>query len=270
MSALDLNERLSGLTAEIDEVNEEMRTLTAKRTAALSEQDETVATTIRHQLAELQMRVEDLAFMKMAVEAKLRVYKGNAQKAAEIRKVIQGSLWPQATKVSSKAQQALADLSDVIREMDQLNGSMGRLAAEHETLIGETLPVPALSNVIPHQLRQVVGVRLPNLPETLELKVHSEQVREAQERQEAAFNEKLSKQKTQLLPYLESAQKGWPKCKRCSQELICVGAYVNEKEHAFSLQFCCEVGPHNGARGFIRVEGGPFGKVELTQIELER
>jgi uncharacterized phage infection (PIP) family protein YhgE len=278
MSALDLNERFANLASKIDEINEQTKTLTQKRTEALSQAQAETAQTIRRQLQELQERLEDLTIMKTAVECKLRVYKGNAQKAAGIRKQIAGELWPQGTKTLSKMEQSLADLRNAIQEMDQLNGTMFGLAAEHEKLIGESVPVPAISHLIPYDLRRVIGIKLPELPETLELKVRSQEVREAQERQEAIFNERISKQKTQILPYLESAEMTWPKCKVCSRELLCAGGSVQAgsftedgaREKAFKLRFCCESNPaHNGRQGFIRIEAGPE-TVPLTDLEITR
>jgi DNA repair exonuclease SbcCD ATPase subunit len=278
MSAIDLHERLTGLIAEIEEVNEQREILAAKRTAALSEQNEASATTIRHQLQELQEHLEDITFMRLAVEGKLRVYKGNAQKAAGIRKQIAGDLWPAGTKTLSKIQQAVTDLSNAIQEMDQLNGTIFSLTAEHEKLIGESVPVPAISNVIPQDLRRVVGIRLPELPETLELKVRSQVIRETEERQEAILNERISKQKTLVLPYLESADMTYPKCKTCSRELLLVGGAVYAgsstedgiREKAFRLQFRCEAGPHNGRQGFVQVDGGPYMSAPLSQLEIDR
>jgi len=278
---MELNERLTDLTQEITQINEQTKLLTQKRTSALSQQDEETGKTIRRQLQELQERLEDITIMKTAVEGKLRVYKKNSQEAAEIRKRVAGELWPQGTKVLSKIQQAVADLSNALHEIDQLNGSMQGLAVEHEKLIGETIPVPLIP--VPHDLRNLVAVRLPELPEALELKVHSQEVREAQERREAALNERISKQKAQILPYLESANMAWPKCKVCSRELVCIGGSVfagGQQEtasgrpklpkKAFRLLFRCEDGRHNGREGFIRIDGGDYERVPLTQLEIER
>lgn len=107
---------------------------------------------------------------------------GNAQKAAMVRKQIAGELWPQGTKVLSKMHQALTELSNTIQEIDQLNSAMGALTVEHEKLIGETIPVPMMSSLVPRDLRHAANIRLPELPESLELKVYSQQMREAQER----------------------------------------------------------------------------------------
>jgi hypothetical protein len=93
----------------------------------------------------------------------------------------------------------------------------------------------------------------------------------------------MSKQKTQILPYLESTNLAWPKCKTCSRELVCMGGSVyagsqqeiagyglEVREKAFRLEFRCEAGNHNGAQGFIRIEGGPYERAPLTQLEIER
>jgi uncharacterized phage infection (PIP) family protein YhgE len=282
MSAIELNERLTDLTEEITQINEQTKLLTQKRTSALSEQNEDAAKTIRHQLQEFQERLEDITIMKTAVENKLRVYKKNSQEAAEIRKRVAGELWPHGTKTLSKIQQAVTDLSNGIQEMDQLNGTMFGLAAQHEKLIGESVPVPMISNLIPQDLRRVVGIKLPELPETLQLKVHSQEVREGQERQEAILNERMSKQKTLLLPLLESANYAWPKCKVCGAELVCIGGSIFDgmvetglggppvQKKAFALQFRCEVaGPHNGAKGFIAIEGGPYDTVPLSRLPID-
>ena len=106
MSVLELNERLTDLTEEITQINEQTKLLTQKRISALSEQNEETAKTIRRQLQEFQDRLEDITIMKTAVESKLRVYKKNSQEAADIRKRVAGELWPQGTKVLSKIQQA--------------------------------------------------------------------------------------------------------------------------------------------------------------------
>jgi hypothetical protein len=283
MSALELNQKLSNLDADIVQVNEETKTLTQKRSDALSQGEAELAQKIRHQLQELQERLEDLSIMRTAVQGKLRVYKKNSQEAAEIRKKIAGELWPQGAGLVTKMQSALADLTNTIQEMDQLNGMIFGLTAEHEKLIGEAIPVPMISNVIPRDLRRVIGIRLPELPEALEVKVHSQVIREAKEREKATFNERISKQKTLVLPYLESAELTWPKCKTCGRELLCIGASVYEgsqqsieghlpelQQKAFRLQFRCEVGPHNGSKGFIQVDRGPYEKVPLTQLEIER
>jgi DNA repair exonuclease SbcCD ATPase subunit len=280
MSAIELNERLTDLTEEITQINEQTKLLTQKRTSALSEQNEDAAKTIRHQLQEFQERLEDITIMKTAVENKLRVYKKNSQDAAEIRKRVAGELWPHGTKVFSKMQQALGDLSNALKEMDQLNGSIQGLAVEHEKLIGDSVAVPMI--FIPGELRSLVNVRLPDLPETLELKVRSQEIHEAHERQDAAFNERMSKQKTLLLPLLESANYAWPKCKVCGAELVCIGGSIFDgmvetglggppvQKKAFALQFRCEVaGPHNGAKGFIAIEGGPYDTVPLSRLPID-
>jgi DNA repair exonuclease SbcCD ATPase subunit len=283
MSAIELNERLTDLSEEITEINEQTKLLTQKRTSALSEQNEEAAKTIRRQLQELQERLEDVTIMKTAVQGKLRIYSKNKEQASEIRKRIAGELWPQGTKVLSKIQQAVADVSNALHEIDQLNGSMQGLAVEHEKLIGETIPVPLIP--VPYDLRGLVAVRLPELPETLQLKVHSQEVREAQERQETAFTEHISKQKTQILPYLKSADMAWPKCKVCSRELVCIGGSSSvqagsqqetvsgeseAQEKAFTLLFRCKDGQHNGREGFIKIENGPCERVRLIQLEIER
>jgi len=285
MSAIELNERLTDLTEEITQINEQTKLLTQKRTSALSEQNEESAKTIRRQLQELQERLEDITIMKTAVESKLRVYKkeSNLQEAAEIRKHVT-ELWSQGTEVLDKMQPALKDLANVPHEIDQLNHSMQELAADHEKLIGETIAVPLIP--VPQHLRDLVAVRFPDLSKTLHLKLHSQLVREAKEREEAAFNERISKQKTQILPYLESANLTWPKCKSCSRDLICIGGSVydgrpqagrpeglgpdHQNKKAFRLQFICEVAPHNGREGFIRIDAGPYEMVPLTQLEVVR
>lgn len=286
MSAIELNTRFANLASEIDEINAETKTLTQKRTEALTRGDQKSSLIIRRELQELQERLEDLTIMKTAVEAKLRVYKGNAQKAADVRKQIAGELWPQGTKALSKMQQALTDLSGAIQEIDQLNHTINGLAAEHETLIGESIRISPIFSLVPQTLRQAATIRLPELPESLELKLQSQLVRENQETMKAAFDLKLAKQKARILPYLESVNRPWPKCKTCSRDLVCVGGSVyngiqggprhesiyNDPElqlKAFRLQFCCEAnGSHNGKQGFIRIEDGPIEKVNLTQLNL--
>jgi hypothetical protein len=188
MSTIELNQRVTDLATEIAQVNEETKILTAKRSMALQEQNETAARTIRTQLQELQDRLEDLTIMKTAVEGKLHIYKRNATKAAEIRKHVAGELWPQGTKILSKMQQALADLSGAIGEIDQLNGSMGQLIHEHERLTGETVRIPSLSDLIPMDLRRASQTKLSDLPEVLELKFQSQEVEEKRimERQQRA------------------------------------------------------------------------------------
>jgi hypothetical protein len=159
--------------------------------------------------------------------------------------------------------------------MDRLNGTMFGLAAEHEKLIGESVPVPAISHLIPYDLRRVIGIKLPELPETLELKVRSQVLRETEERLTASFNEMMTRQKKQILPYLKSANLVWPLCKTCRQELVCISGYAGSsteddaRKVAFKLQFRCKVDPHNGREGFIRIEAGPE-TVPLTDLEIQR
>ena len=279
MSALELNEKLANLDADITQVNEDTKTLTQKRSDALSQGEAETAQTLRRQLQELQERLEDLTIMKTAVQGKLRVYKKNSQDAAEIRKRVAGELWPQGTKVLSKIQQALGDVSNALKEIDQLNGSMQGLATEHEKLIGESVAVPMI--FVPSELRSLIGVRLPELPEALQLKVRSQEIHEAQERQDAAYNARMSKQKALLLPLLESANWAWPKCRVCGAELVCIGGGIFDgkvetgiggpevQKKAFALQFRCEVfGAHNGRQGFIAIEGGPYDTVQLNRLPI--
>jgi hypothetical protein len=283
MAAQEWKGRLETTKQEIVDINAKMDALGQAQDKAISLGDDAAAIKAKHDAKALQEQLEDLVITKAALETKLRIIKKNEPEAADIRKRIAGELWPQGTKVLSKIQQAVADLSNGIQELDQLNGTIFGLAAEHEKLIGESVSVPMISHVISQDLRQVVGIRLPELPETLELKVHSQQVREAQEKQDAIFNERMSKQKAQILPYLESANLAWPKCKTCSRELICIAGSVyaggqqeiagygpEVRGKAFRLQFYCEAGNHNGPQGFIRIEGGPYETAPLTQLEIER
>lgn len=243
MSAIELNQRVTDLATEIAQINEETKTLTAKRTAALQEQNETAARTIRGSLQELQERLEDLTIMKTAVEGKLQVYKGNSQKAAEIRKQVAGELWPQGTKVLSKMQQALADLSDAVRELDELNGTMGQLALEHERLIGEPVKVPVLSDLIPIDLRRASQIKLCNLPELLELKTQSQQNREDEK------HRLMERQQRAALVAIAVANA--PTCTECEQPMKLrsdVGrdgeVYPNSGRWAFACDECKTVTNH--------------------------
>jgi hypothetical protein len=288
MSKQEFAARLAERDDEITKLISELEEVKARKaewlTAAKPAKD---MEPLNEQLRIGQERLEDLAVTKAALEAKLRIYAQNEPEAAEIRKQIVDEVWPQVPKVLSKMQQALSGVSSAISELDSLNGSTRKLLPEYERLTGESLVgVPIISNLIPLELRHVAATQLPKLPETLELRFESEEIKKAQEKMDAAFNAKMAKQKALILPYLQAQNMQWPVCKRdgCGKELVLLAASVWDgsseenpmegpevREKAFRLQFRCEGnGSHNGAQGFIRIEAGAYHLVPLHDLEVPR
>ena len=270
MSAIELNHRLVELSAEIDQINQETESLNQKRVNALKEDDQRTAQPIRDQLKQLQERLEDRVITKTAIESKLRVFKGHAQKAAEIRKQVAGELYPRAIKDFSKIQQTLHDLGETIQEFDQLSGTMTQLGIEHEKLIGEHVNIPELSHIIPNELRTVARTKLPQFDETLTLKMRSADLQETQRKQEAESTAFMKRQKTAFGHYFEDAKLPWPKCD-AGHELYCIGGSADDMRMAFILNFrCpkrCAVG---GAQGFVTVAYGSPRTSDMRTVEVVR
>jgi predicted nucleic acid-binding Zn-ribbon protein len=68
---MDLTQRLTDLDREINEINNRTKALTNQLTDVVSHEDELTAQTIRRQLEELQLSLEDKTIMRTAVESKL-------------------------------------------------------------------------------------------------------------------------------------------------------------------------------------------------------
>jgi len=236
----------------------------------------------REEIADVEGAISDLTILRDRAKEQVAEWDRNEPQATEVRKRLV-ELWSQTSKSFAMLHQALSDISSAITEIDQLSRTMWQLCSDHERLIGETITVPAISSLIPVELRSLPGIKLRALSETLDLKFESQGIQEAQERLEANFNDKLAKQKRQVLSYLESQNMQWPKCERCGQELVLLGGSVYSgsqqettfggpevREKAFSLQFACEAGNHLGRQGFLRVQGGNYMNAPLTQLEIER
>jgi predicted metal-dependent hydrolase len=237
MSATELNERLNELNMEIEQINQETQTLTQRRIDLLENDDQESAQPIKHQLDELNQRLEDRIVTKKAVEVKVRLFKSHAQEAAAIKKQIIGELWPKATKCLSKAQQSLNDLSASVKEIDQLAGTIHGLASQYQSLIGEEVTVPSISLSIPENLREAAGYRLPELLEAPDMKLRSEEIKEAKLKQQKEREDLLLRQHKILDQYFEKAGMPWPKCNQCG-EMRCLGpVHVNDETGAFIMNF---------------------------------
>jgi len=245
------------------------------------------ATRISDELAKNEKAISFLKDLQDHAEAQIAEWKANEPKAAEIRKRLAEELWPKSSKPFGKIRDALSAISSAIAEADQQNGTVQQSLSEIERLTGEPIVgVPVISNFIPLELRRVAAIQLPKLPEILELKLHSQEMKESQERLDAAFDAKMAKQKALILPYLRAQNMQWPTCGRkgCGKELVLLAASVYDgsqrkpafgdgpelQSKAFRLQFACEVGPHNGSAGFVRIEAGAFHVLPLRDLEIER
>jgi hypothetical protein len=276
MSAIEYERQLAEARDEEESQREIIASLVRAKDDAISQGKGDEAVLANEKLVAAQKQLVNSAIRIKACESKLNYYKKNSQEAAEIRKKIAGELWPQGAGLVTKMQSVLADLPNTIHGMDELNGTMQGLALQHEALTGESIAVPLI--LVPEDLRRLASVQLPSLPESLELRTRSELLREAQERERAIFKDRMSKQKSLVLPYLQSQGMVWPVCERCHQELVCMGGAVyagsssgdGPRDKAFRLQFRCENGPHNGSQGFIRIEAGPYSTAPLTDLEIDR
>ena len=141
----ELDEKLATVTTAITEANKDLKDLAGKRAAALKQTDgeplQTVESTsaIRTEIAELQTKLEDLTVLRTALEGKIAVFKGHAEKAAAVRKEITGELWPQAIKSYRAIPGVLAELSKLLTQIHEFNAAMLRKAGEYETLTGEPM-----------------------------------------------------------------------------------------------------------------------------------
>lgn len=237
----------------------------------------------REEIADVEGAISDLTILRDRAKEQVAEWDRNEPQATEVRKRLV-ELWSQTSKSFAMLHQALSDISSAITEIDQVNVSMRQLLSEHERLVGESITVPAISaGLIPNDLRRLIAIKLPSLPETLELKLRSQEIRDAQERLEAASRDRLSKQKRLIQPYLETTKMIWPSCRICRQELVCIAAWVYDppqqetgfglpevREKAFRLQFSCEGGSHMGSKGFLELVGGPYHLIPLSQLEVER
>jgi hypothetical protein len=266
---------------ERQELASELETLEANLTGP---QDLVRRGLLKQAISVKDLEIDDDEALAKSYRKRLDAFTANEPKAAEIRKRLAEELWPQSAKILSKIQSSLSDISSAITEIDQVNVSMRQLLSEHERLVGESITVPAISaGLIPNDLRRLIAIKLPSLPETLELKLRSQEIRDAQERLEAASRDRLSKQKRLIQPYLETTKMIWPSCRICRQELVCIAAWVYDppqqetgfglpevREKAFRLQFSCEGGSHMGSKGFLELVGGPYHLIPLSQLEVER
>jgi archaellum component FlaC len=98
MSMMDLTQRLADLDREINEINNRTNALTNQLTDTVAHGDDVTAQTIRRQLEELQLRLEDKTIMRTAVESKLHFIKTTAQKIVDIQ-TEKG--WPTTSRLPS-------------------------------------------------------------------------------------------------------------------------------------------------------------------------
>lgn len=270
MSAIDLNARLNQLNMEIEQINQQTKTLNQKRLNALKNDDLKTAQPIRDQLQQLQADLEDHVITKTAIESKIRVFKANRQKAAEIRKQVAGELYPRAVKNLSKLQQTLQSLTFDLQEFDKLSGTMTQLSVEHEQLIGEHVNIPKLSHIIPNELREIIHTRLPELPETLTLKFRSQEIQETQRKQEAESAAFMERQKSAFGRYFEAAGLPWPRCDQ-GHDLYCIGGSADDVRMAFILNFRCPMRCHvGGTQGFLQITHGSPSTSYMRTVEIVR
>jgi len=150
----ELDEKLATVTVAITEASKDLKDLAAKRAVALKQTDgeplEAVgnAAAIKAEIAELQEKLENLAVLRTAIQGKLAVYKGNAPKAALLRKQIAGD-WRQGVKIYREIPPVLAELSKLLTQIEEVNAAMRRKAEQFETLTGGPMIPPCPQLVLP-------------------------------------------------------------------------------------------------------------------------
>jgi chromosome segregation ATPase len=151
----ELDQKLATVTEAITETNRNLKDLAAKRAVALKQTDgeplEAVgnAAAIKAEIAELQEKLENLTVLRAALEGKIQVFKGHAEKAATVKKQIIGELYPKAVRCYRKIPAVLAELSKLLAQIDEVNGAMRQKADEYATLTGGPMIPPCPQLVLP-------------------------------------------------------------------------------------------------------------------------
>ena len=160
ISASDFADQLTARLREVDQkgakIKSQMAPLIQQRDEALAAGNVSVSVALKHQLNELQERLEDLEYSKAAAQAKLRVYDQRAPEAAKVRDKA-NAFWEEGRALIDefvKMQSRARILHAKCLELDNKTGTLGH---EHLRLVGRDMRSPPSITTTIYQLGAFAG-----------------------------------------------------------------------------------------------------------------
>lgn len=153
-----------------------------------------------------EQQLEDAQLLKAALTDELRdITEKREPEAAKIRKHLQ-ELWAPTIAEYEKLPPILRELQPILEKVTAFNNEANTLANQHESLIGDSIPIP-------QELQSVCNLKFGALPKTLDTRL-------ASERQEQGLADLLKEQEPTISKILRYAGQTWPNCPICGSRML--------------------------------------------------
>lgn len=152
ISASDFAEQLAARLREGDQkatkIKSQMAPLIQQRDEALATGNVSVSVALKHQLNELQERLEDLEYSKTAAQAKLRVYEQRAPEAAKVRDKA-NAFWEEGRALIDEFVKMQSRARILYGKALELESKISALGNEHLRLVGRDMRCPgSITNTV--------------------------------------------------------------------------------------------------------------------------
>jgi len=235
MTASDFAEQLTARLCEVDQkaakIKSQMAPLIQEREQALVAGNTATSVSLKHQLNELQERLEDLEYAKKAVQAKLRVYDQKAPDAAKVRDKA-NALWQEGRGLIDEEGRALIDqfvkmqsrARIVYGKALELDSKIEALGKEHLRLVGRDMHGPDSIIHKVHQLGEFAGLNIQAIKPLEPWQYISDEELAAKQKEE------LDKKLAQHEARIKLAEAAAPDCPNCARAKVETKLVVARRE----------------------------------------
>jgi len=226
ISASDFAEQLTARLGEVEKksakIKSEMAPLIQEREQALVAGNTATSVSLKHQLNELQERLEDLEYAQKAVQAKLRVYDQKAPDAAKVRDKV-NALWQEGRGLIDEEGRALIDqfvkmqsrARIIYGKALELDSKIEALGKEHLRLVGRDMHGPDSIIHKVHQLGEFAGLNIQVIKPLEPWRYISDEELAAKQKEEL---DKKVKAHEERIKIAEAHAPDCPNCARANRE----------------------------------------------------
>jgi hypothetical protein len=160
--AEQLTLRLREIEQKATRIKAEMAPLTHQREQALVAGNVLHSVALKHQLSELQERLEDLEITRAAIEGKLRIYAQNASEAAKAREKA-NAFWEEGRVIVDEFVKMQARARTLYKKALELEDKISGLGREHLRLVGRDMKGPPSITGTVYQLGAFAAQNVPDV-----------------------------------------------------------------------------------------------------------
>jgi hypothetical protein len=154
--------RLREVEQKATKIKAEIPPLTQQREQALVAGNASLSVALKHQLSELQERLEDLEITRAAIEGKLRIYAQNASEATKAREKA-NAFWEEGRVIVDEFVKMQARARTLYKKALELEDKISGLGREHLRLVGRDMRGPGSITTIVWQLGSFAGPNVSDI-----------------------------------------------------------------------------------------------------------